>query len=890
MRQVREPLRTVPVQAAYLTQRAGELVRAAAEPLLLLRASPTWTGEPTLTVEGAVVQVVNGVSQLAVLDEVTRLQEGEYAVVLTDRHEEDLGDAVRLRALGHRVHPVDEWAAVPGLFRGAREVARELRRRGDWVPAALLDHVPPGGWGVSPSPTLTSEVALGSLLRHLLGQPTDPTGLDDVFVATVLSHPEPRAAWRSARPELREHLARWAETGLGPTAALALRLASARDAAPVAFGLVMDVLWPRDAGHAPDSQRDYVRGRFDQYLGGIPDLVRHAQAFADLADRVAARLDEQDELAGIRNQASATLTELGWPEGAERSRVLRQGLLARLRAFAAVLAGSDTTAVERAAAAVSGHGFARQEQQAVLTVTMAVRLHRWLHHEGSAGPGGALGPALAGYLAEGAWVDRAVLVVSGGSDLPEVATAYAALLATVRRRREADDRAAAALLTGEPAPGVLGVEGVLAEVVRPWSTGGHRSLLLVLDGMSAAAATEIAQELIRTFELVEWVPTNDAGGAGRRLAALAVLPSLTRHSRASLLTGRLGSGDLTVEKSGFRAAFGGPVFHKDDLRAPSGARLPDAVTEVMAGGTPALAVVLNTIDDALHKQDVSLVSWNLDRIPQLRELVQAAVLAGRTVIVTSDHGHVVERGSQLVPAVGADGRWRPTGSALVDGEVEVRGSRVLTDDGAAVLLWREDAHYGRRQSGYHGGAALAEITVPVLVLRRPGLGDLDGWTKAAPATPVWWNEQPIARRPGLAPVGATPVASGRRRKQRPGVVEVATQDGGLFELPVPEVAASPLDRLLASDVLQQQLARAGRGASAEQLRDYLRVLLERGGRVHEETLASQLGVPVQTVRPTISALRRVLNVDGYEVLGYDADRVTVLLDRALAAEQLGVEV
>ena len=897
MRQVREPLRTVPVQAAYLSQRAAELVRAGAERILLLRATPAWTGPSTLSVEDATVHVVAGISQLAVLDAVTQLPEGHYAVVLTDRHEDDLGDAVRLRSFGRRVHPVDEWAAVPGLFRGAREVARELRRRGDWVPAALLDHVPPGGWGVSPSLTLTSEVALGALLGHLLGV-TDP---DDVTVTTALSQAEPRAAWRAVDQGLRDHLARWAQGSLGATTALALRLASARDAAPVAFGLVMDVLWPRGAGHAPDSQRDYVRGRFDQYLGGIPDLVSHAQAFADLSDRVAARLDVEDGLTGIRNQASATLTELGWPEGAERSSVLRQGLVARLRSFAAVLGGSDSTAVERAAAAVADHSYSRYEASTGLSVRMAVRLHRWVHGAdgvaSDSSPTG-LGAALSGYLAGGAWVDRAILAVNGGSDLGELSEAYAALLLAVRARRGEEDRAAARLLTGEPATGVLGVENVLATVVKPWSEAGRRSLFLVLDGMSGAAATEIAQELARAFELVEWVPAQESalggsvagvGAGARRQAALAVLPTLTQHSRTSLLVGALRSGNMATERSGFAAALKGTVFHKDDLRAPSGVRLPETVTTAIAGETKAVAVVLNTIDDQLHKQDVSLVNWDLEQIPQLRELVQAAALARRAVIVTSDHGHVVEHGSQVVasPVPGADGRWRNVGGAVAEGEIEVRGARVLSDGGAAVLLWREDQHYGRRQSGYHGGAALAEMTVPVLVLQRPGLGAPEGWVIAPSQTPAWWNDPAV---PVLDLSAGTAVPKGRKRKQKAGVVEVALEDGGLFELPVaaPVVAASPLERVLGSDVFGSQLARAGRSITADQARSYLRVLLERSGRVHVETLASELAIPEASARTGVVALRRVLNVDGYEVLGFDADRVTLVLNLELLNEQFGV--
>ena len=44
------------------------------------------------------------------------------------------------------------------------------------------------------------------------------------------------------------------------------------------------------------------------------------------------------------------------------------------------------------------------------------------------------------------------------------------------------------------------------------------------------------------------------------------------------------------------------------------------------------------------------------------------------------------------------------------------GPRVLYGGGSIVAAWREDIRYTPRKGGYHGGASLAEMTVPVLVL------------------------------------------------------------------------------------------------------------------------------------------------------------------------------
>jgi hypothetical protein len=66
-------------------------------------------------------------------------------------------------------------------------------------------------------------------------------------------------------------------------------------------------------------------------------------------------------------------------------------------------------------------------------------------------------------------------------------------------------------------------------------------------------------------------------------------------------------------------------------------------------------------------------------------------------------------------------------------------------------------------------------------------------------------------------------------------------------------------------------------------------LLDNNGRLHQDTLASAAGIPVPRIGPTLAALRRQLNVEGYEVVSIDPDRVTVLLDVTLLREQFNLE-
>ncbi len=210
-----------------------------------------------------------------------------------------------------------------------------------------------------------------------------------------------------------------------------------------------------------------------------------------------------------------------------------------------------------------------------------------------------------------------------------------------------------------------------------------------------------------------------------------------------------------------------------------------------------------------------------------------------------------------------------------------------------------------KKAGYHGGASLQEITVPVIVLDYRGRPDLAGWRLASPQVPTWWNDPLVSRRQ-LSSVEAqlaAAITTGRRQKGGGSKAAPPAPEG--FESLLPELTqagpavAAPLtalpagagggglvDRLLGSPVYAAQRARAGRRALGDDVvAAVLRVLLARGGRAHRETVAAAAGVPVGGLEPRLAALRRLLNVEGYTVVGEDADGVTIVLDEKLLAEQ-----
>lgn len=870
-----DQLRTVSVSPAMVQQRAADLIKSDAQ-VLLLRARPEWS-HGDVKVGDAVVRVLPGVSQLAVLDILASLAATERAIILTDRPAEDLGDAVLSRAYKCGIELPDEWQAVPRLFPGATEVGRDLRRL-DWAATALLDHQPPGGWPRSVEPALTARHAVGSLLARVLGLGAD-TQLDGVLLLTALGRRNVRAAWATVDAQLRRHLIDWAGSELGEPAASALQIAQRNEhVTPLAVGLALDVLWPED-GEPPTETQVSARVRVESFIDGKAVPVDGAKAIARLAKAAVLRLevDNSPELGVGLQQAEALLGDLGWSQGAQQSAVLHPGYLARVRALASALTSGDN--VEEALVRVLEHRDANASQ----APAMAVRLHRWLATAEEAST--SLGSDFQLQMNDGAWVDAAVGAVWHGSADPVVAEAYQQLLDKVHVRRKQRDSAAASRLDQANGAGdqqAIGVERLLAEIVDPWRRQGG-ALLVVLDGMSSAIATALASEVAR-LGLVEWVPARTHA----RQSVVAAMPSLTNISRTSLFCGEIRSGTGEDEKRGLATAFpGAKLFHKNDLRAEGGASLPgDVMAAIRDAAVPVVGVVINAIDDATHKNDMSAWDWDLRSLDPLRALLEATIAARRAVILTSDHGHVVERGTEALSVSGAESRWRPASTgAAGDGEVLVSGPRVVAPGGDAVLLWRDDAHYGPRHAGYHGGASLAELTIPVLVFQAAAVATgAAEWEQAAPQVPLWWND-PIGRAPLVV---APPKPAGQPKKTKK--TEAPGQGDGLFELDElptsPKAPAGLVEAVLASRTYAEQKRMAGRWALDDTTAEaVLRALVDRGGRAHQDTVAAAAGIPTAAVGQVFAAVRRLLNVDGYGVIELDTDGVTLRLDEQLLREQ-----
>ncbi|MFF3547306.1 BREX-2 system phosphatase PglZ [Streptomyces platensis] len=931
---------------------------------VLLRSAPQWDGpaEPAWG-DGRSARIAAAPSPLAVhelvLDHLAEAAANPAVlVVLTDREQAELDPAILARAHKQRIETVDSWDVVREAF-GAEQVDPRLKEA-NWAAEALLDATPPGGWPPLAGGVLSRRTALSALaLRRLrigrydteqAGRAPASDSLDPhVLLRWSLTSGGPERLLGLRGPErvgLTAYLGEEDQAGLAGRALLSL-VDAEHGADAVAFGLVCAALWL----HAePDAAIYRARGRAERWFGEQPPasgeqldaLVsvfgRASEEYVSALLTAGARTTGSDS-DGVReahritstvlDRASALIRQFGAEQAAQASPILASGLEARFASVGQALAAGAPVVVAEAVRSLGTHrltagpdALARIER-----ARMGQRLVQWL-----AGDPGVesetVAAAIERQIAETGWVDRALEHIEAGGDPdPVLKSAYDTLGARVRERRRDIDRAFARLLAiwtqaGTPPGSMLTVETFLDQVVKPVVKygEGRRVLLLVLDGMSAAIASELGEELRSSW--AEFDPVSD--GAPRRRAVAAALPTLTAVSRTSLFAGTLMKGTQADEKRlfpGHRLWNGAPaaVFHKDDLRAESaGDAFGSALTEALTDGRTHVAVVLNTIDDRLaNEQKLGDGAWRIDEIGKLRDLLRIAAAQGMAVLLTSDHGHVVDRHGAKVPAAAPDSaRHRTPGGGLGETEVALSGPRVVwPEPGASIVaLWDSDSRYTSLKAGYHGGASLAEFTIPVLAFLPFGAQPPKGWRELGDQRPDWWSlelgEMPVpAQR-----VAATPVSKKAEPKPTKAHAELAQTHDSLFDtaslsaaaegqtptgtgpeqIPPPEEKPTAsgdeklVAALLASENYQAQAGVLARKPRPEQVEKALLVLLDAGGTLPVSALAQRIGLLPTRADGFAAVLRQLLNFDGEQVLETLPDGRTLRLNVTLLREQFGL--
>lgn len=909
------PQATLPVVRSLLGKASrGGTIRSG---VLGLRARATWAGPDEFPYADFTVRVVPCTSALAVRDALRSRRDGGWLVILTERDENDLGVGITSHFYGGVLRNPDPWDAVRDQF-GATRIDRRLvvHPHARDLAAGILAAKGDAPWPPARAGFLTLDHVCVTVANRQLGLSdlSESVAPEEVLSWTAGSG---RAALLAdlrglAGEPLAETVIDWLASRCGKAAPLVSYLLRAnRVEDVVSLGLAGRAVLACQPGSEP-----WVLLRVQQL--SLPDITAdQLTALVGPAEEVTrALLAKSDDPSArqtgrILARADALVDELRAGSGADASVYLRSSLTSRLAALGEelrrALAKSATkalassaespladpealAAIESAAARVYDHALAAHRYEIRVDRAIAgVRLARWLSADSEGGQG--FGAAMLRHRDTDAWVDRAYSDAWRGVDEDALSQGLRAVIEAVRLRRSKHDTEFAdglAIQTATKAllpEDVLPIEDVLANVVVPLAKQPLPILLIVADGMSAAVASEIVDDIERRYDTwLECLPK----GRTRRSVVVSALPSLTEVSRCSLLSGALTTGQQDAERSGFSSfmrAHGltSALFHKLSLET-SGAGFalsPDvgaAVDDI--DGIGVVACVLNTIDDALDRSDPG-IEWTADAVSHLRPLLERARRAGRTVVLTSDHGHVVERREGRSISVGptSSNRSRPAegGPAPEAGEARITGDRVLMHDGDAVLAVDELLRYGPLKAGYHGGAAPAEIVVPLHVLtpNEPPVG----WVLATPQQPLWWNSSVSAE-----------VIERAETPSRPATTLPKTEVPTLFD----EIEHGRQDdiaaNVLASATFTEQRKRAQRVTlSDEQIGSLLRHLIASpGNRIDQSTAAIALGVPLVRLSGALPMAQRLLNVEQYPVIDRDADGVTVVLDLDLLQEQFGV--
>jgi hypothetical protein len=100
---------------------------------------------------------------------------------------------------------------------------------------------------------------------------------------------------------------------------------------------------------------------------------------------------------------------------------------------------------------------------------------------------------------------------------------------------------------------------------------------------------------------------------------------------------------------------------------------------------------------------------------------------------------------------------------------------------------------------------------------------------------------------------------------------------------VPALLAAPQFRR------NQKLKRAGQPTLPDdRVAALVTALLAAGGRQRMEALAAHPGVPAQRIANTVTVLRRLLSVEGYQSITIYSDGQTVVLDERMLRDQFGL--
>ena len=833
----------------------------------------------------------------------------ETTVIVTSLDATALGSDVVLRLAAQKLFSLDSWGIVRERFEAPR-IDHRIHSQAclaDWlVELSTGGDVPKAANGF-----LDADIAWPFVFNRALGM--TEKSYDPVELLVWAQDSGSGKRWQQLSPDRRAAMRQWFTLRAGLVAAAMLESLDTQPGLDlVSLGLTLDCTH-REA-QAPDIMRAQVRSQVrieERYFGGRSPAPQTLRQWGDAAVRaVELHLPDERQRRETIRRADDIIRSIDAEPLAALSRISRIGFEQRLEAFGTALetaidrpSPQSRTALREALRQLASHHEAVHDKTRYQRAEMAVRLVRWLADRAAepATAPAAFAEAVRSHARDGGFVVWARDCLRSGEPLAPVEKAFTKLGSRVNSALDQDAGRFASLLAGwlqdgGDASDVIPVERILDAVVAPLAAKGP-VLFIVIDGMSTAVFRELMAGLTRSgWFLLAPSETGDIP------TGIATVPSVTEFSRTSLLAGKLLPGSHHEERTEFErhpalvAASKKNVpprlFHKADLAASGDGNLAESVRqEIRSPERRVVGVVINAVDDLLAKGEQVHVTWNLETLRHLPTLLHEAREADRTVILTSDHGHVLELASEYRSG-GVGERYRSATAAAEDGETVLVGSRVLAEGGRLVAAWRDQIRYlpGTKR-GYHGGANPQEMIVPIGVLTTQTDQDRlpEGWDLVRSESPAWWDE-PQRRADHEAETPAV-LKPGTDRIAKPGLLF----DPETGEVPKPRrepaLPQTPpwVPALLDNELYKAQRKLIGRAALSDtQVESFLTALTNRGGVMTTAALGRALELAPFRLTGLVALLGRVLNIDGFRVVGRSESAEEITLDVALLKRQFGI--
>lgn len=765
--------------------------------------------------------------------------------------------------------------------------------------------------------------------------------------AAALAHPDAAGVLGEFEALLQRRLGE-------PTPAIARAWMLGRGESLLAFAVLCETLAPQAA--TSDTARTWLATQAPQHLGAVPTdravilLTRLGSLVGPVFGELA-RAKQTTLLHSVLNHAEDSILDIIRPhlEGSPRLLSSWRLRLDRLGGLLLASAAKPTyEAVQAAHAALrtlEQHDRPRySEGRAAAELARAeasVRLLAWL----VARPDDAAKDALSRpekaarlgrwYAEEGGYLDNARRIARGPAD-GRFGEGIAAVLEQADDARRTLDRdfadALRAWSISHTPVAVLPIHEVLAKVAVPFLAEHpkRRLLVLLMDGMAWSQAVDLLDSLANDANA--WLPLHSRGGIP---PVFAGLPSITTVSRSAFFAGkRMPDGanlntskdpDHLAKHTELRKLLPGPTAPKLFLRDsfdPGGGANSDILAEIRDPNARLVAVVLNAIDASLAADAQQTAEWDARNVRPLLDILDAARDAGRAVLLASDHGHVpgdrLEWTGTRPGNGGARWRYRTDDATIHDYELPFDSYAWTPRGQRGVILITDDSHrysVKANHAGEHGGATLAEVVAPALLLGWEGMGTLygDNELRVRPLTPPrWWYfdlDPPPVRDPGKRPTKAKPEKPGplhlfadpaptqpqttatpppaAEPKAQPQATPAAMAANPepappqttamLSTIEPPFAPTQPLTRQLASALVFA--ARVPDQARRLQVLRAVDYLVQRREPAPAIAFAAAMHIAARNVSGFVSHLAEDLNADGYAVIEFDSIGRQVLLNR-----------